>query len=60
MTATLGSGEPPAGPWRVEPLHGFIDLLANSKPTPTAGPRIVARDDPAKEKWVMHYVNMIV
>jgi len=56
----LGSGEPPAGPWRGEPLHGVIDLLANSKPTPTAGPRIVARDDPAKEKWVMHYVNMIV
>jgi hypothetical protein len=41
---TLGAGEPPAGPWRVESLSGFVELLARTVPEPVGRPRIVAVD----------------
>jgi uridine kinase len=40
----LGPGEPAAGPWRIEPIHVFADLLAGTAGDPAGRPRIVAVD----------------
>jgi hypothetical protein len=44
VTVTLGRGEPAAGPWRIEPLHGFVEQLAKTVPAPIGRPRVVAID----------------
>lgn len=40
----LGPGEPPAGPWRVEPVSVFARSVATAAGTPTGRPRVVAVD----------------
>ncbi|HEX2806683.1 MAG TPA: hypothetical protein VHN80_10990 [Kineosporiaceae bacterium] len=44
MPIMLADGEPPAGPWRVEPLVELARLLTRSVPTPIGRPTIVAVD----------------
>jgi len=44
MPLVLGEGEPPAGPWRVEPFSELVRLLAAIAPVPDHRPRIVAVD----------------
>lgn len=41
---TLGAGEPPAGPWRVEPVGELVRLLLAAAGAPGARPRLVAVD----------------
>ncbi len=44
MVLELGTGEPAAGPWRVESLTGFARLLERAIPAPVGRPRVVALD----------------
>ena len=44
VTMSLGQGEPPAGPWRVESVAGLVRLLLDAAGEPPDRPRIVAVD----------------
>lgn len=44
MTMRLGPGEPPAGPWRIEPVGVVVELLWRAAGEPAGRPRIVAVD----------------
>jgi uridine kinase len=44
MPTEWGPGEPPAGPWRIEPLRAFAASLARVAGRPAARPRIIAVD----------------
>jgi hypothetical protein len=44
MPVVLGEGEPPAGPWRVEPLAELVRAATLATPPPVGRPRIVAVD----------------